>query len=82
MLDWLVPYVDYLFLGSLVVQNLAFLPTVIRPNNKPDRLTSVITTGVLATVMVGFLALNLILSAGAIGVLVLEWGITIFQRRT
>ncbi len=82
MFDFLLPYVDYLFLGGAVILDLAFLPTLIRPNNKPDRWTSVMFTIVLTSMIFGFLALGLNLSAIAQTVGAAMWGITIFQRRS
>lgn len=81
MLDWLVPYVDYLFLVGAVALDISFVPTIIR-RRTPDLWTSVTFTAVLAAFTLGFLALDLYWSALAQGIGAVLWGITIFQRGT
>ncbi len=81
MFEFLLPYVDYLFLGGAVILDLAFLPTLLRPHNKPDRWTSVMFTLVLFSMVFGFLALSLPYAAIAQTVGAGMWGISIFQRR-
>ena len=81
MLDWLVPHLDTMFLVGSMILNVAFLPTLIRPSNKPDRITSLVFTIVLASQATGLEAMGLHWAAGSMIFGAGLWAVTIFQQR-